>query len=65
MDDVSSEEDDNQEEDGRTIKHEGRNNQGYENVPEDEDYSDKPYPPIDDKYKQLEGRLKAMEMDKR
>ena len=37
VDDISSEEDDNQEEDARSIKHEGRNNQGYENVHEDED----------------------------
>ena len=60
VDDISYEEDDNQEEDGRSIKPEGRNNQ----VSEDEDYSDKQYPPVDDKYKQLEDRLKVMEIQK-
>ena len=64
VDDVFSEEDDNQEEDGRSIKHEGRHNQGYENVHEDEYYSNEHYPPADEKYKQLEDRLKAMEIYK-
>ena len=64
VDDVSSEEDDNQEEDGRSFKHKGRNNHGHENVHEDEDYSEEQYPPVDDKYKQLEDRLKAMEIQK-
>ena len=54
VDDISSEEDDNQEEYSRSIKPEGRNNQGSE----DEDYSDEQYPPADDKYKRLEDRLK-------
>ena len=44
MGDVSSEEEDNQDEDVRSIKNEGRNNQGYENAHEDEDFSDKQYP---------------------
>ena len=39
---------------------EGENNHGYE---EDEaDYSEEQYPPVDDKYKQLEDRLNAMEI---
>ena len=58
--DVSSEEDDNQEENGRSVKGEVRNNQGSE----DEDYSDEQYPSADDRYKQLEDRLKAMEVQK-
>ena len=33
VNDVSSEEDDNQEEDGRSVRGEGRNNQGFENIP--------------------------------
>ena len=60
VNDVSSEEDDNQEEDGRSVSAEDRNNQ----VIEDEDYSDEQYPPTDDKYKQLEDRLKAVEIQK-
>ena len=58
MNDVSSEEDDNQEEDGRSVRGEDRNNQ----VSEDKDYSDEQYPPTDDKYKQLKDRLKAVEI---
>ena len=42
---VSSEEDENQEEDGRNVRDKDGNNQGYE----DEDYSDEQYPPTDDK----------------
>ena len=64
VDDIFSKEDDNQEEDGESIKHEGRNNQAYENVHEDEDYSDEQYPHTDDKYKQLEDRLKTMKIQK-
>ena len=60
VNDVSSEEEDNQEEDGRSIMGEDRNNQGFE----DKDYSNEQFPPIDDKYKQLEDRLKAMETQK-
>ena len=60
VDDISSEEDDNQEEYGRSIKPEGRNNQGSE----DEDYSNKQYPLVNDKYKQMEDCLKAMEIHK-
>ena len=56
--DISFEEDDNQEEDVRSTRPEGGNNQGSE----DEDYSDEQYPHADDKYKQLEDRLKAMEI---
>ena len=40
VDDISSEEDDNQDGYGRRINNEGRKNQGYENAPVDEDFSD-------------------------
>ena len=49
--DISSDEDNNQEEDGRSAKAEGGSNQGYGKIPEDEDYSDEQYPPADDRYK--------------
>ena len=48
---VSSEEDDNHDEDGRRIKNEVRNDQGYKNTPEDDDFSDEQYPPADERYK--------------
>ena len=62
VNEVSFEEDDNQEEDGRSVRGEGRNNHGSHNIPEDEDYSDEEYPPADNKYKRLEDRLKALEI---
>ena len=55
VEDNSSEKDDNHDEDGK-------NNQGYENTLEDEDFSNEQYPPVDDRYKKLEDRLKAMEI---
>ena len=59
---ISSNEDDNQEEDGRSVSAEGGNNQGSEKTLEDKDYSDEKYPPADDKYKQWEDCLQAMEI---
>ena len=56
--DVSSEEDNNQDEDVRSTRDGGGNNQ----ISEDEDYSEEQYPPAGDKYKQLEDRLKAVEI---
>ena len=46
---VLSNEDDNQEEDDKSVKAEENNNQGSDE--EEADYSDKQYPPTDDKYK--------------
>ena len=54
----SSMEDENQDEDARSTRVGGGNNQ----ISEDEDYFDKQYPPADDKYKQLEDRLKVIEI---
>ena len=54
----SSEEDENQDEDARSTHAGGANNQASE----DEDYFDEQYPPVKDKYKQLEDRLKAVEI---
>ena len=54
----SSEEDENQDEDARSTRVRGGNNQ----ISEDEDYFDEQYPLADDKYKQLEDRLKAIEI---
>ena len=62
--DITSDEDDNQEEDGRSVRAEGGSNLGSGKMPEDEDYSDEQYPPADKRYKQLEDRLKAMEIQK-
>ena len=46
--DITSDEDDNQEEDGRSVRAEGGSNLGSGKMPEDEDYSDEKYPPSDD-----------------
>ena len=54
----SSEEDENQDEDARSTRAGGGNNP----ISEDEDYFDEQYPPAEDKYKQLEDRLKAVEV---
>ena len=62
--DIPSDEDANQEEDGRSIKAGGGSNQDSGKIPEDEDCFDEQYPPADDKYKQLEDLLKAMEIQK-
>ena len=51
--DISSDEDDNQEKDGRSIRAEGGSYQGAGKIYEDEDYSDEQYPLADDRYKQL------------
>ena len=51
----SSEEDENQDEDARSTRAGGGNNPNSE----DEDYFDEQYPPTEDKYKQLENRLKV------
>ena len=56
----SSEEEDNQEEDVKST----RDGDGNNKIPEDENYSDEKYPPEDDKYKQLEDRLKVVEIQK-
>ena len=58
IEEVSSEEDDNQDEDTRSTHARGGNNQ----ISEYEDYSDEQYPPADDKHRQLEDRLKAVEI---
>ena len=58
IEDVSYEEDENQEEDVKSTKAGGGNNQ----ISKDEDYSEEQYPPENDKYKQLEDRLKAVEI---
>ena len=58
--DVSSEEEDNQDEDVRSTGVGGGNNQ----ISKDEDYSNEQYPPANDKYKQLEDRFKTMEIQK-
>ena len=54
----SSEEDENQNEDAMRTRGGIANNQASE----DEDYFDEQYPPAEDKYKQLEDRLKAVEI---
>ena len=54
----SSEEDENQEEEARSTCVGGANNQASK----DEDYFDEQYPLTEDKYKQLEDRLKAVEI---
>ena len=54
----SSEEDKNQNEDARSTRAGVANNQASK----DEDYFDEQYPPVEDKYKQLEDRLKAVEI---
>ena len=54
----SSKEDENQDEDARSTRDGGGNNQ----ISEDEDFSDEKYPPTDDKYKQLDDKLKSMEI---
>ena len=54
----SSEEDENPDEDARSTRAGGANNQASE----DEDYFDEQYPPVEDKYKQLEDMLKAVEI---
>ena len=59
---VPSNEDDNQEEDDKSVKAEENNNQGSDE--EEADYSDEQYPPADDKYKQLEDRLNAIEIQR-
>ena len=59
---ITSDEDDNQEKDDRSVRAEGGSNLYSCKISEDEDYSDEQYPPADDKYKQLEDRLKAMEI---
>ena len=56
--DVSSEEDENQDEDVRSTRAGGGNNQ----ITEDDDYSKEQYPPTDDKYKQLQDWLKDVEI---
>ena len=50
-------------ENGRSIKTEGGSNLGSGKIP-DEDYSDEQYPPVDDRYKQLEDRLNSTEIQK-
>ena len=57
---VPSNEDDNQEEDDKSVKAKDNNYDG----PDEEEayYSDEHYPSVDDKYKQLEDRLNAMEI---
>ena len=55
---ASSEDEDNQEEEVRSTRVRGGNNQ----ITEDEDYSEEQYPPADEKYKQLEDQLKAVEI---
>ena len=47
--DITSDEDDNQEEDGRSVWAKGGINLGSSKLPEDEDYSDEQYPPADDR----------------
>ena len=54
----SFEEDENQDEDARRTRARGGNNP----ISEDGDYSNEQYPPDEDKYKQLEDRLTAMEV---
>ena len=54
----SSEEEDNQDEDARSTRVAVGNNQ----ISKDEVYSDEQYPPADDKYKQLKDILKAVEI---
>ena len=56
---IPSNEGDNQEEDEKKTKEE-------DNIPgndeEEADYAEEQYPPADDKYKQLEGRLNGMDI---
>ena len=54
----SSEEHENQDEDARSTRAGGGNNQ----ISEDEGYFDEQYPSANDKYKQLEDRLKVVEI---
>ena len=56
------EENDNQEEDDKSMKAEKNNNHGSDE--EEVDYLDEKYPPADDKYKQLEYHLNAMEIQR-
>ena len=58
IEEASSEEEDNQDEDVRSTRARGGNNQ----ISEDEDDSNEQYPPAEDKYKQLEDQLKAVEI---
>ena len=58
IEEASSEEEDNQEKEVRSTIAGGGNN----HIIEDEDYSEEQYPPADEKYKQLEDRLKVVEI---
>ena len=63
--DISLDEDDERDEDGKSVKTE-KSNHGSDKCSdeEEEDYLDEQYPPASDKYKLLEKRLKSMEIQK-